>query len=80
MAWIAGSSPAMTEEGAMRDKGHPMIPKTLRDALSLNAGDVERVGANRAGIADRAKPTELDPFVAFNEWASEEDERLYRGL
>jgi antitoxin PrlF len=63
-------------------KGQTVIPKAVRQRLGLKTGDVIRfkVGDKGAVTIDKVRSTEDDPFVAFIEWTSDEDEKLYRGL
>ena len=63
-------------------KFQTVIPKQIRERLHLNTGDTLRFRVTKAGavlVEKDAAPHE-DPFTAFTEWASEEDERIYRDL
>jgi antitoxin PrlF len=62
-------------------KGQTVIPKAVREKLGLKAGDLVRFRVAKNGVTiDKVRPTEDDPFVSFEEWRSDEDEKLYRGL
>jgi hypothetical protein len=54
----------------------------VRERLGLNTGDMLRFRFSGKGpvMVEKAPPSEDDPFASFHEWASEEDERLYRDL
>jgi len=63
-------------------KFQTVIPKAVRSLLSLKTGDVLRyhVTAEGAVTLEKMRVAEDDPFATFDEWNSEEDERLYRNL
>jgi len=63
-------------------KGQTVIPKPVRERLGLKTGDLIRFRLSDKGqvTIDKVKPVEDDPFASFDEWASEEDEKLYGGL
>jgi antitoxin PrlF len=62
-------------------KGQTVIPKAVREKLGLKAGDLVRFRVAKTGVTiDKVRPAEDDPFVSFEEWRSDEDEKLYRGL
>ena len=56
-----------------------VIPKAVRDRLSLSRGDVVRFQATNRGdvVLER---DDIGPFAVFDEWNSVEDDRLYRSL
>ena len=62
-------------------KYQTVIPKAVRNRLSLKSGDVLRyhITPDGAVTLDKVR-AEDDPFATFDEWNSEEDERLYRNL
>ncbi len=62
-------------------KGQTVIPKAVREKLGLKTGDLIRfkVGQGTRDL-DKVRSNEDDPFAAFSEWTSDEDETLYRGL
>ena len=62
--------------------GRITVPKTIRKKLGLKIGDLVRFNVGDRGTAtiDRVRATEGHPFAAFDEWTSDEDEALYRGL
>ena len=63
-------------------KGQTVIPKAVRQKLGLKTGDLIRFEVNEKGrvTIDKVRPVEEDPFATFDEWASEEDEKLYGGI
>ncbi len=63
-------------------KFQTVIPKAVRNRLSLKTGDVLRyhVTAEGAVTLEKVRSAEDDPFATFDEWNSEEDEQLYRNL
>jgi antitoxin PrlF len=63
-------------------KYQTVIPKAVRNRLSLKTGDVLRFHVTDEGTVTLEKVVsgEDDPFVTFDEWNSDEDERLYRNL
>lgn len=63
-------------------KGQTVIPKAVRQKLGLKTGDLIRFKVSDRGqvTIDKVRPVEEDPFATFDEWASEEDEKLYGGL
>ena len=54
-----------------------VIPKGIRERLSISAGDVVRFRTTNRGkvVLERA---DTGPFAVFDEWNSDEDTRLYR--
>jgi AbrB family looped-hinge helix DNA binding protein len=62
-------------------KGQTVIPKAVREKLGLATGDLIRFRVAKTGVTiDKVRQAEDDPFVSFEEWNSDEDEKLYRGL
>jgi antitoxin PrlF len=63
-------------------KGQTVIPKVIREKLGLRPGDTVRFKLRPKGgvTIDKAPTGDGDPFVTFDEWASEEDEKLFRDL
>ena len=66
----------------MSSKGQTVIPKAVRQKLGLKTGDLIRFAVIDKGrvMIEKVKPVEEDPFATFDEWASEEDEKLYGSL
>lgn len=61
-------------------KSQTVIPREIRDRLGLKPGDRLRYRITEEGVViDRAETAD-DPFVAFSEWASAEDDEAYRDL
>ena len=56
-----------------------VIPKAVRERLSLSPSDVVRFRTTKRGVVvlERA---DTGPFAVFDEWNSDEDTRLYRRL
>ncbi len=63
-------------------KYQTVIPKTVRERLALQTGDVLRFHVADSGIVtiEKVEAREDDPFTTFAEWKSDEDDRLYRDL
>lgn len=63
-------------------KGQTVIPKAVREKLGLKTGDLIRfkVGAKGTVTIDKVRGGEDGPFIAFDEWTSDEDEELYGRL
>ena len=62
-------------------KSQTVIPKPVRQRLGLKPGDMLRFRLIEEGvILERVQRVDEDPFVSFDEWHSDEDERLYRDL
>jgi antitoxin PrlF len=63
-------------------KFQTVIPEPIRRRLGLKTGDVLRFRVSPDGLVtvEKAGERDDDPFVAFSEWRSEEDERLYSDL
>ncbi len=63
-------------------KFQTVIPKAVRERLGLKTGDVVRFRFSEDGpvTVEKALPADDDPFASFQEWGSDEDERLYRDL
>jgi antitoxin PrlF len=65
----------------MSVKAQTVLPKPVREKLGLRPGDTVRfvIEEDRVTIA-RHVATEDDPFHAFTEWASPEDDEAYASL
>jgi antitoxin PrlF len=63
-------------------KYQTVIPRPVRERLGLKTGDRLRFHFTKRGevTVEKADANEEDPFASFREWASEEDDRLYRDL
>jgi antitoxin PrlF len=63
-------------------KFQTVIPKPVRERLGLKTGDALRYRFAADGVVtvEKAPSVEDDPFASFEEWRSDEDEELYRGL
>lgn len=63
-------------------KGRTTIPRAIRVALTLSAGDVLRysLDGDRATFAKLQSPSSNDPFSVFREWDSEADRKAYSHL
>jgi antitoxin PrlF len=71
-----------TTQSKITSKFQTVIPKAVRERLGLKTGDMLRFRFAEEGpvTVEKATPAEDDPFATFDEWSSEEDERLYRDL
>lgn len=63
-------------------KAQTVIPLAIRERLGIRAGDTLRYTITPGGIMiDRApQPNEEDPFVAFHEWATPEEDEAWKDL
>jgi antitoxin PrlF len=59
-----------------------VIPRKVRERLSLKPGDTPRYRMTESGVLlDKAPANEADdPFATFSEWSSVPDEKAYGGL
>jgi antitoxin PrlF len=63
------------------NKGQTTIPRTVREALRMRAGDELAYKIERGCvIVTKATRTSADAFATFGEWASESDRRAYGNL
>jgi antitoxin PrlF len=72
----------MIVHSKISSKYQTVIPKVVRERLGLNTGDLIRFRFTDEGsvTVEKSPPGEDDPFASFEEWRSDEDERLYRDL
>lgn len=63
-------------------KAQTVIPKRIREKLGIRPGSVIAFEERENEVVIRVvePPVLEDPFVLFEEWASEADERAYAGL
>jgi antitoxin PrlF len=63
-------------------KARTTIPAPVRTALHLEQGDkiVYRIEGDRVILTKAGRGAADDPFVTFDEWASEADHNAYAGL
>jgi antitoxin PrlF len=63
-------------------KAQTVIPLAIRERLGIRAGDTLRYTITPEGIMiDRAPLlNEEDPFVAFHEWATPEEDEAWKDL
>ncbi|HNQ99776.1 MAG TPA: AbrB/MazE/SpoVT family DNA-binding domain-containing protein [Trueperaceae bacterium] len=66
----------------LTSKGQTTIPRSVRQGLQLREGDVlEFELMDGYVILRKAQPSHSeDPFVAFEEWAGDADQRAYGDL
>jgi antitoxin PrlF len=68
----------------LTSKSQTVVPQAVRKQLGLKPGDRirYRVKGKRALIekVNLSSTSKDDPFIAFDEWASEADDRAYRDL
>jgi antitoxin PrlF len=71
----------------LTSKAQTTVPQAVRNALGVKPGDelVYAIEAGRVIVTNAPKPapgrpTEDDPFMLFDEWASEADRRAYEDL
>ena len=63
-------------------KAQTTIPRPVREALGLRAGDeiAYTIERGRAVMTKATRAAADDPFAAFGEWDSENDRRAYGRL
>ncbi len=63
-------------------KSQTVIPREVRERLSLKPGDTLRYRVTDEGVLlDKAPASEADdPFATFSEWSNEADEKAYGNL
>jgi antitoxin PrlF len=67
----------------LTSKSQTVVPRAVRRQLGLKPGDHirYRVKGRKAVIERVAKGTPLDdPFIAFDEWASDQDDSAFQNL
>ena len=66
----------------LTSKAQTVVPREIRDRLGLKPGDTVRYRITEAGVViDKARAdAEDDPFAAFTEWASPEDDLAFADL
>ena len=58
-----------------------VIPREIRERLGIKPGDIIRYVVTEKGVLIMPdREVEDDPFVAFTEWASPEDEEAFKDL
>jgi antitoxin PrlF len=62
-------------------KAQTVIPREVRDALGIRAGDVVVWEFTERGIViGKALAAADDPFISFTEWAGKKDDDAYSDL
>lgn len=62
-------------------KSQTVLPRAVRERLKLGPGDkVRYVMTEKAVILEKDDGFVDDPFIAFTEWASPEDDAAYADL
>jgi len=66
----------------LTSKAQTTIPQPVRAALRVREGDViaYTIENNRVILTKASRAARDDPFAAFDEWASENDQRAYADL
>ena len=64
----------------LSSKSQIVVPKAVRERLAVGPGDdvIFRVGPDGV-VVDKA-PAEDEPFAAFHEWSSPDDDEAYADL
>lgn len=75
----AKSAPAFSKVSV---KSQTVLPRSVREALGVKAGDTLRYRLTKDGVLLDKAPSEIadDPFATFSEWSSEADEKAFGGL
>jgi antitoxin PrlF len=62
-------------------RAQTVIPREVRERLGLEPGDLLAYRYTESGVViEKCAPVRNDPFAAFTEWASPEDDEAYGGL
>lgn len=62
-------------------KAQTVIPREVRERLGLKPGDLLAYRYTKSGVViEKCASVEDDPFAAFTEWASPEDDEAYSDL
>jgi AbrB family looped-hinge helix DNA binding protein len=66
----------------LSSKAQTVVPKEVRARLGIKPGDTLRYRITDVGVViEKAPPgMEEDPFAAFTEWDSPEDDQAYADL
>jgi antitoxin PrlF len=65
----------------LSSKSQTVLPRAVRERLKLGPGDKLRyVMTDKAVIIEKEEDFADDPFIAFTEWASPEDDAAYADL
>jgi antitoxin PrlF len=65
----------------LSSKSQTVLPRAVRERLKLGPGDkVRYVLTDKAVIIEKDEDFVDDPFIAFTEWASPEDDAAYADL
>jgi antitoxin PrlF len=66
----------------LTSKARTTIPQPVRAALRVREGDVlaYTIENDRVILTKASQAVRNDPFAAFDEWASENDQRAYADL
>lgn len=65
----------------LSSKSQTVLPRAVRERLKLGPGDkVRYVMTDKAVIIEKEDDFVDDPFIAFSEWASPEDDAAYADL
>jgi antitoxin PrlF len=66
----------------LTSKAQTTIPQPVRAALRVREGDelAYTIENNRVILTKASRAVRDDPFAAFDEWASENDQRAYADL
>jgi antitoxin PrlF len=64
------------------EKAQTVIPRSVRERLGLRAGDQVRYTITPDGVMiDRAPENMMeDPFIAFQEWATPQEDAAWKDL
>ncbi len=63
----------------LTSKGRIVLPRAIREYLGVDAGDAISYRLTEHGVLiEKSRPPVADPFGAFTEWASAEDDLAYR--
>jgi len=75
------SQPKQVAYSRVSVKAQTVLPRAVRDALAIKAGDAVRYRFTDDGIViDKAQVDADDPFMSFTEWSGKHDDDAYSDL
>jgi antitoxin PrlF len=73
--------PSRIHVSRLSSKSQTVLPRAVRERLKLGPGDkVRYVMTDKAVIIEKEEDFVDDPFIAFTEWATPEDDAAYADL
>ena len=70
----------MNATAKLSSKSQTLLPRQVRERLGVKPGDTVRFRETKHGVVIEKLDHEENPFAAFHEWASEEEDRAWAHL